>query len=115
MSGALFVALLLAQPAARDDLLDLYRTANSWGMSAVRRSCADASLRPRLEGARRRLAVARRRLTATFGAEALRRNEVPMIVADDACANRPAAANAVIEFDFAVVHLETALARRRAR
>jgi hypothetical protein len=115
MTGGLLFALLLAQPAARDDLLDRYRTANTWEISAVRRGCADASLRPRLAGARRRLAAARRRLTASFGADALRRNEVPLVVVGDPCANRAAAANAVIEFDFAVAHLETALARARGR
>lgn len=102
-----------APPAG--DLMELYRTANSYEISATRRSCADAALLPRLTAARQRMRSAERRLTATYGADALRRNQVPMIVVGDPCANRAAAADALANFDYAVAYLETALAQAQRR
>jgi hypothetical protein len=98
-----------------EDPLALYRTANSYEISASRRSCADAALLPRLAAARQRMRAAERRLSAAYGAGALRRNQVPLMVVGDPCANPAAAANALANFDDAVARLETALAGRRRR
>jgi hypothetical protein len=112
MSGGLLLALLLAaQPTAPDDLLNLYRTANAYQTAATQRSCADASLEPRVAATRQRLARIRRGMIATYGEEILRANEVAVVFAGDLCADPRAAANSAANFDLAVADLEAAVAR----
>jgi hypothetical protein len=111
----MILASAVAAAPAPGELLALYRTANSWGISATRRSCADAALLPRLASVRHRMRAAERRLSAAYRAEALRRNQVPLMVVGDPCANPAAAADSLANFDDAVVELETALARMRRR
>jgi hypothetical protein len=114
------LATALAAPAAAgpprgESLIPLYRMAHAYEVSAFNRSCADVSLRPGLEAARRRLEAARRRLAAAYGEDALRHQEIPVMVPGDPCANAAAARNSAREFDLAVARLETALARARRR
>jgi hypothetical protein len=104
-----------AGPPPGGSLLPLYRMAHAYEVSAFNRSCADVSLRPGLEAARHRLEAARRRLAAAYGEDALRHEEIPLMVPGDPCANPAAARNSAREFDLAVARLETALARARRR
>ena len=107
MTGGLFLALLLAaQPAPTDELLNLYRMANAYQTSATRRSCADASLGPRLAATRQRMDQARSRMTDRYGAERLRASEVAIVTAGDVCADPGGAATSLANFDFAVARLE---------
>ena len=115
IAALLLAALLAAQPAAAGDALALYRMASTYETSAVRRSCADATLGPRLAAARRRLRQAERRLAARYGRAALRRNQVALLVSGDPCANRAAAANSLAGFQDAAERLEAALAGARRR
>jgi hypothetical protein len=115
-AAATLAALLAAQATAGlagrppAGVAELYRMASAYEVSSDRRICADASLSPRFEAARARLAEARRIMAEAYE---LRSMDVPppIVSTGDPCANPGAAATSIANFERAVTQLEAALLR----
>jgi hypothetical protein len=110
---ALFAACLATAGVAEAPpagLADLYRMASAYEVSATRRSCAAASLGPRLTAARARMEQARARMIAAYGAQ-YAAGAPPIATAGNPCADPRAAANATANFEEALARLEAAFSR----
>jgi hypothetical protein len=91
-------------------LLNFYKDADAYRVSAERRLCANPSLGPRLEALQRRFAAATQALVARYGREQVDAARVAVVTSgSDLCTNRAAAATSLASFEAAVSDFEAAL------
>ena len=91
-------------------LLNFYKDADAYRVSAERRLCANPTLGARLESLQRRLAAATQTLVARYGREQVDSARVAVVTSgSDLCTNRVAAETSLASFEAAVSDLEAAL------
>ena len=100
----------VAAVKAPPELLNFYKDADAYRVSAERRLCANASLGPRLEALQRRFAAATQTLVGRYGREQVEAARVAVVTTGtDLCTNRAAAGTSLNSFEAAVSDLEAAL------
>jgi len=104
-------APVAAVPAtAPPELLNFYKDADAYRVSAERRLCANPSLGSRLETLQRRFAAATQVLVARYGREQVDASRVSVVTSGaDLCTNRTALATSLASFEAAISDLEAAL------
>jgi hypothetical protein len=98
------------QAKAPLELLNFYKDADAYRVSAERRLCANPSAGPRLETLQRRFAAATQALVARYGREQADAARVAVVTSgSDLCTNRAALATSLSSFEAAISDLEAAL------
>ena len=104
------VAAAAVPAKAPPELLNFYKDADAYRVSAERRLCANPSLGPRLEALQRRFAAATQALVARYGREQVDAARVNVVTSGtDLCSNRTALATSLASFEAAISDLEAAL------
>jgi len=110
MAPAAPVAVAAAPTKAPPELLNFYKDADAYRVSAERRLCANPSLGPRLETLQRRFAAASQRLVARYGREQVDAARVAVVTSgSDLCTNMAALTTSLASFEAAISDLEAAL------